>query len=142
MTPSIHGTIAQNFDKSGSGQELLDRLRARAAEFRRLDAHVDGATLIDEILAELEPVVNGAGAEILTIAEAAARSGYSQDHIGRLLRKGTLENVGKARAPRVLAGDLPRKPAAQVAGAIGEKYSPASDARFLRRPAVRSKHGS
>ena len=123
-----------------SGPELLDRLRARAAEFRRLDAHVDGAKLIEEILVELEPVVNGAGTEPLTIAEAAARSGYSEDHIGRLIRKGTLRNVGKERAPRVLAGDLPRKPARRVAGAVGERYSPTSDARFLRGPAVRSDH--
>jgi hypothetical protein len=44
-----------------SGRELVDRLRARAEEFRRLDAHVDGAKLIEEILVDLEPFVNGAG---------------------------------------------------------------------------------
>ncbi len=123
-----------------SGLEFLDRLRARAAEFRRLDAHVDGAKLIDEILVDLEPVVNGVRTETLTIAEAATRSGYSPDHIGRLVRKGTLRNVGMKRAPRVLAADLPRKPGRRVADAGGERYSPTSDARFLREPAVRSDH--
>ncbi len=123
-----------------TGPDLLDRLRTRAAEFRRLDAQVDGAKLIDEILVDLEPVVNGTGTETLTIAEAATRSGYSRDHIGRLIRNGTLRNVGKARAPRVFAADLPRKPTRRVAGAVSEKYSPASDARFLRGPAVRSDH--
>ncbi|HVS61812.1 MAG TPA: helix-turn-helix domain-containing protein [Gemmatimonadaceae bacterium] len=88
-----------------------------------LDAGVDGAKLIDETLVDLETVVNGAGTETLTIAEAAARSGYSQDHIRRLIRNGTIPNVGKRRAPRVLATDLPRKPGVQVAGASGEKYS-------------------
>jgi hypothetical protein len=123
-----------------NGPELLDRLRARAAEFRRLDAQVDGAKLIDEILVHLETVVNGDEMETLTIAQAAKQSGYSEDHIGRLIRNGTIPNVGKTGAPRVLAADLPRKPARRVAGAVSEKYSPTSDARFLREPAVRSDH--
>lgn len=122
--------------------ELLDRLRARAAEFRALDARVDGARLIEEILVELEPVVSGKDAEALTISEAARRSGYSADHLGRLIRNGTLRNVGKVGAPRVLAGDLPRKAKAQVAALNRSAYSPASDARFLRQSAVRSNHGS
>ena len=121
-------------------REVLDRLRSRAEEFRRLHAQVDGAKLIDEILVELEPAMNGEDAETLTIAQAATRCGYSQDHIGRLLRTGKLKNVGKQRAPRVLAADLPRKPASQVAGSGNAPYDPASDARFLRRPAVRSSH--
>jgi hypothetical protein len=123
-----------------SGRELVDRLRARAEEFRRLDAHVDGAKLIEEILVDLEPVVNGAGTETHTIAQAEARSGYGQDHIRRLIRTGKLRNVGKPGAPRVLASELPRKPGVRVADADGEKYSPISDARFLRGPAVRSDH--
>ena len=123
-----------------SGRELVDRLRARAEEFRRLDAHVDGAKLIEEILVDLEPVVNGAGAETHTIAQAAKLSGYSEDHIRRLIRTGKLRNVGKPGAPRVLASELPRKPGVRVADADGEKYSPSSDARFLRGPAVRSDH--
>jgi hypothetical protein len=123
-----------------NGRELVDRLRTRAEEFRRLNAHVDGAKLIEEILSELEPVVNGAGTDTHTIAQAAKRSGYSEDHIRRLITTGKLRNVGKPGAPRVLASELPRKPGVRVADADGEKYSPTSDARFLRGPAVRSDH--
>lgn len=115
-----------------TAHELLDRLRSRAEEFRRLDAHVSGAKLIDEILTELEPVVNGEQSEALTIAQAATRSGYTADHIGRLVRSGKLANVGKPGAPRVRASDLPRKPAAQVAAVPIAPYNPNSDARFIR----------
>ena len=59
---------------------------------------------------QLERALQGAGAEPLTLEEAAAESGYSTDHLGRLLREKKIPNAGRAHAPRILRRDLPRKP--------------------------------
>jgi hypothetical protein len=94
-----------------TGNEFLDRLRARAVVFRALDAHVNGAKLIDEILTELEPIVAGSGEplEALTLSEAAHESGYSRDHLGRQVRAGRIPNAGRRNAPRIERRYLPRK---------------------------------
>jgi acetyl-CoA acetyltransferase len=122
--------------------EIRDRWLVRRDELRRLKASVDGAALCDELLSDLEAIVSGADETPITISKAAALSGFSADHIGRLVRDGKLKNVGRKHAPRVLASELPRRAAGQVAPARKRRYDPASDARSLRRPAVRSDHGS
>lgn len=48
--------------------------------------------------------------ETLTLAEAAAHSGYSVSHLRRLIAHGTLRDVAETGASRVRRGDLPRKP--------------------------------
>jgi hypothetical protein len=47
---------------------------------------------------------------LLTIGEAAALSGYSQDHLRKLLRTGRVKNSGRKGKPLIRAADLPRKP--------------------------------
>lgn len=66
--------------------------------------------IVDELLADLRLVERDEGAELLNLTQAALRSGYSPDSIGRMLRTGQLVNRGRRNAPRVRAGDLPRKP--------------------------------
>ena len=43
--------------------------------------------------AELDEAQRALGAETLTLAEAARESGYSQDHLGSLIRRGKLPNA-------------------------------------------------
>ncbi|HEU4630159.1 MAG TPA: hypothetical protein VFS08_10465, partial [Gemmatimonadaceae bacterium] len=57
--------------------------------------------------------------ETLTLAEAALASGYSVDHLRHLVSSGAIANAGRKHAPRVRAGDLPRKPGAPSAGQAG-----------------------
>lgn len=73
-------------------------------------ALVDGARLLDRVLADAEAVFATEEAETLTLAHAARESGYSRDHLARLLRSGTLPNAGRPRSPRIRRSDLPRKP--------------------------------
>lgn len=49
---------------------------------------------------------------LLSLESAARESGYSSDHLGRLVKSGQLMNYGRKHAPRVRRGDLPRKPPA------------------------------
>ena len=70
----------------------------RAAELFRLHAR------------ELEEAVQDNQLEVLTIAEAAATSGFSADHIRHQVAEGKIPNVGRKGSPRVRRGDLAVKP--------------------------------
>ncbi len=65
--------------------------------------------IVAELLADLEAVAREEGMELLTLTQAALRSGYSPDTLGRMVANGTLQNMGRKNAPRVRAVDLPRK---------------------------------
>lgn len=79
---------AQAFERCGHEHEAR-RLRARADE-------VDAA-------------VQATSADVLTLADASALSGYSAAYLARLIRDGRLPNAGRPNAPRVRRADLPRK---------------------------------
>lgn len=101
--------------------DVIARWSARHDEFRRFGAHVDGARLCAEILADLERLASADDEDLLSLEEAAARSGYSADHLGRLVRQGRIPNAGRPHAPRIRAKDLPRKAGAlppPVSGSI------------------------
>ncbi len=73
--------------------QFLAKWRTRLDELQRLDATVNGAKLCD----------------LLTLTEAARESGYSADHLGRLVKAGAIPNSGRTNAPRIRRKDLPRK---------------------------------
>ncbi len=58
----------------------------------------------------IERRVREAQLESLSLEQASAESGYSVDHLGRLVREGILPNAGEPYAPRIRRCDLPRKP--------------------------------
>jgi hypothetical protein len=91
----------------------LDELRRqwvqRRDEWRRLGVQLDGAKLAEEVIAELEQL-DAAGEQLLTLVEAAEESGYSAEHLGRLVRDGGIPNSGRPKAPKIRRRDLPRKP--------------------------------
>lgn len=111
--------------------ELLDRWIARREEFERLEDHVKAARLADDFIADLESLATSYD-QPLTYAKAAQESGYSVDHIGRLVREGKLRNVGRKGAPRVLASELLTRPMNRIASANGKAYNVAADVRSLR----------
>lgn len=98
---------------------------------------VAGEMVADQIIADLESAIEDSSSELLTIGDAAQRSGYSVHHLSRLVRDGTIPNAGRKGAPRVRLGDLPARPsrASTRAGALTEsgpkRYDPATDARNL-----------
>lgn len=68
------------------------------------------ANVLEHAAEQLEQAIADEGRTILTLHEAAAESGYSAEHLARLIRHGKIPNVGRRHAPRVRRGDLPRKP--------------------------------
>jgi hypothetical protein len=93
-----------------SRDELIERWAAHASDLEALGAQVDGARLIRRLLGELEQVLRYEESEVLTLAEAAEYSGFSEDHLGRLIRSKKIPNLGRRHRPRVRRGDVPRKP--------------------------------
>jgi hypothetical protein len=83
-------------------RERADQLRPYATA---------AAAAFESAAAELEAAVAEEEATALSLEEAAEESGYSPDHLGRLVREGRIPNAGKKNAPRILRRSLPRKPA-------------------------------
>jgi hypothetical protein len=112
--------------------EILDRWTARQAEWARLRVQLDGAALAGDVVADLEKIARDEQADELTLTAAAAISGYSTEHLGRLLRAGTIPNAGRKHSPRIRRSDLPLRPKRRVAHSNGASYDVLTDARSLR----------
>jgi len=88
--------------------------RARAEELRQWGAE-GPAKALERAAAELEASLRAGADEALTLEAASKESGYSADHLGRLVRQGKLANVGAKHAPRVRRAELPTKRARRPA---------------------------
>ena len=90
-------------------RDLIERWREEAAVCRKRGA-VGQAEAVDscadELEAHAEEWLNGE----VTIAEAAALSGYSCDHLRTLVKEGTLRATRRGSRIRIQRRDLPRKP--------------------------------
>jgi len=99
-----------------SPRELSRRWREEAA-LLRLHRHERDATWLEDRAEELERALTESEARPVSLVEAARISGYSPDHLGRLVREGKLSNLGRPKAPKVRICDLPRKLRLTSAGA-------------------------
>ena len=91
-------------------QGFRQKWEGRRDEWSRRGISAPAGPLLDEVLADLDSVARDEGAELLTLTQAAIRSGYSADSLGRMVRTGKLTNRGRKNSPRVRAAELPRKP--------------------------------
>ena len=89
--------------------DLPAQWRERAEFLKEYGGHRKTARLWERAATELEQALRVFGEETLSLVEAAAACGYSADHIGSLIRKGKIPNVGRKHAPRVRRTDLPAK---------------------------------
>jgi hypothetical protein len=86
---------------------LAERWRGRAAELRRYAPDV--ANAFEDAAAEMEAFLTAVTNELLGLRAAAQESGYTVDHLRRLIREGQIANAGRPHSPRIRRGDLPRK---------------------------------
>mgnify|MGYP006282155039 CR=1 FL=1 len=91
-------------------ETLAKDWRSRAGKLRDWAAAEEVAHAWEEAARELEAVLATTEQELLNLQQASERSGYTPDHLGRLVREGRLPNAGRANAPKIRVGDLPRKP--------------------------------
>ncbi len=113
----------------------LSEIRVKATELRESFGDDARARALEWAALRVEQAIRERDDERLTLTEAAARSGYSADHVARLVRDGRLPNVGRHGAPRVRAGDLPSRPGpaspSRIARLPHSAYDPNTDARSL-----------
>jgi hypothetical protein len=111
--------------------EIIRRWSERQGEWSRFHVQVDGAALAAEVIADLEGIAENDGCDELTLTVASTISGYSTDHLSRLLRNGTLPNAGRKGSPRIRRVDLPIRPKIRIATPRSIAYDPDTDARSL-----------
>ena len=87
---------------------LTSDWRSKAAVFRE-HAETSVALAYEKCADALEDALSRWEDETVNLTQAAALSGYSADHLGRLVRKGTIPNSGRPRAPRIALRDLPSR---------------------------------
>jgi hypothetical protein len=103
-----------------------------AAGCDAMGVQVNAAALVRDLVSSLRTIRESSLDEPLSLTEAANRTGYSADHIGRLVREGTLPNAGRKHAPKVRARDLVVQLKPKLAGPSPKAYDPNTDARSLR----------
>ena len=87
-------------------QGLAGLWRSEAATLRRRGASAQ-AELLESCATDLDRGIEELQLEPLNLTEASDLSGYSTDHLGRLVREGKIPNAGRPGAPRIARGDLP-----------------------------------
>jgi hypothetical protein len=88
--------------------QLPQRWREQASQLRSLGADAQ-ARLLETVADQLAAAFLRAGDEPLGLQRAAQESGYSVDHLGRMLREGRIPNSGRKDKPLIRRGDLPLK---------------------------------
>ena len=91
--------------------DLPSRWREEA-EFLRHRGQEDMARMVESYSGDLELEISKENSELLTIAEAATLSGYSEEHLRRLARSGDLPTTrnGDRGRIQITRGDVPKKP--------------------------------
>ena len=89
-------------------QTLLDAW-LRQAESLRYYGGEHLAVVLERCADELQTTITERDETTLTLTEAARESGYSREHLGRLVRDGKIPNAGRPGAPRIARRHLPRK---------------------------------
>jgi excisionase family DNA binding protein len=105
-------------------------MRAEVATLRAYAAE-DEARLAENMIARFEVALKDAENEVLSVQEAARRTGRSRDTIERAIRSNRLPNAGRQGKPKVRAGDLGIFPRRIVAPEESAAYDVAADVRDL-----------
>ena len=88
-------------------EELARTWRLEGARYERFAP--GAAAAFETCAAELTELVVAASEEIVTLQEAAKRTGYSYDHLRRLVRTGKIVPVRPGSPVWVRVADLPKK---------------------------------
>lgn len=88
-------------------------IRAEASELRQGFGDESRARALEWAAEHVERALTQAEGEVLSLAEAARRSGYSEEHLARLIRMGRIPDrrpPGSRGRLYIRASDLPRLP--------------------------------
>ncbi len=99
------------FDAVPCPIDLPATFKAIASDAREYMADERAAAIWERAAEMVEQSLRRSGLELLTLQQAAAESGYSRDHLRRLIDEGTIPDASGADGSRaILRKDLPKKP--------------------------------
>lgn len=90
-------------------KNLTSEWREQADQIEPLGAE-DVVTTLRTCAEDLDERLARWRREPLTPEQGAVESGYSENHLRRLVRDGKIPNAGEENRPRIRRRDLPRKP--------------------------------
>lgn len=111
---------------------LPETWRKEAEKLRRIE-QASPAAVYELCADEFDSWWREYGDVVLNLQEAARESGYSPDHLGRMVRQGKIANTGCENAPKIRRRDLPRKPGHRPQGLRGENGGPYASAAQSKR---------
>lgn len=88
---------------------LVDKWRAEVGNLSSLYFDERVSRIVSRLADELSEALESDNNELLTLEQAATESGYSSEHLGRMVRTGKLANAGRSRSPRIRRAELPFK---------------------------------
>ncbi len=115
-TPQAAPNRAASAFGHGSARALdctLKDIRAEAERQREAFGNEPAARTLEWAADQVESAVQRDGSEVLTLAEASVRSGYSEEHLARMVRTGRIPDLrpeGSRARIRIRVADLPIKP--------------------------------
>jgi excisionase family DNA binding protein len=99
---------------------------------------LDGASFCRLVVADIATLLGGGGESPVKLSAAAKASGYSRDHLRRMIREGKLRSYRRGRVHLVRLSDLPMRPGgAPPAGPSERALPPAAPAPDTSNGAVR-----
>ena len=104
-------------------EDLPADWRRKAKSLRRYGCETP-ATAIERCADDLEATLVERDETTFSLVEASRESGYTADHLGRLVRDGKIPNAGRPGAPRIALKDLPRKASAPDAPRLARNPRP------------------
>ena len=121
---------------AGKFRELAQEWRDRAEDF---DQHgcEQVALTYGKVAEEVVRMLDGWDDEYLSVKQAAAESGYSEEYLRRLVRNGNIDARAKERSKgrtQVRRADLPTRSRLATRGGAGSRapdYDPVEDARGI-----------
>ena len=96
-----------------SVRQALTEIRAKAGELRQSFGDDSRARALEWAAERMELALAHAEPELLSLAEASKRSGYSEEHLARLIRMGRIPDrrpPGSRGRLYLRASDLPHRP--------------------------------
>lgn len=89
--------------------DLIERWTSEAASIEERYGDSRLAHLTRTHAKELQEAISRGHSRLVSLSEAGSLCGYSDDHLGKLVRAGILKNYGRKHAPRVRVAELPQK---------------------------------
>jgi hypothetical protein len=111
-------------------EATIAAVRADVAILRHYGAELS-ARAAENVLTRVESALHAEAEELLSIGEAALRTGRSRDTIERAIRQRRLPNAGRRGKPKVRAGDLSIFRRRSIAPSEMHAYDVAADVRDL-----------